>query len=470
MAGRDASTQLGGMLSQIGNTLASRGSAGQGLMSPIRNTCRPALDPNDPASLQQMARFKERIGEVDQARMFTEQARYQADEQRRVQAEQQAEARLPASPQIARLQTRADEILANPQISDQQKELALQGLQNAINTLGEGAGVNPSTYVGLMNDAANRNIATKLQSLNLDSAEQRTMQSEAVENIARLEAELSGLEPGTPEFAEKVVQIESIGREAYLPRQQYMDPAGRLAAEQRALRADAARDEAVLREMAVRDEMDKLLKIAPGSRSTALEAARESGPAGAAAAQTVSEIEDAYNLRVTRAGEIAARTGPMSDEDFNSLTEGLPDQQVEGLRRLRASAVAPGAFRDTLEKVAIEAATRTAEEAGQDQLRVSDQTAVVRAVVKSLGEGTDDLDSSGFIFDTLQDVAGELDDDALQAIRGRVLDAYGVDAQFTRAQVRYQTLKYLEDRGESVSKDTLQKYEPSAGAVAFGDL
>ena len=40
MAGRDASTQLGGMLSQIGNTLANRASAGQGLMSPIRNTFR----------------------------------------------------------------------------------------------------------------------------------------------------------------------------------------------------------------------------------------------------------------------------------------------------------------------------------------------------------------------------------------------------------------------------------------------
>ena len=74
MAGMDASANLGGMLSQIGGTLGSMGQAGQGLMQPIMTSFRPQLDPNSVESLQRQAAFQGRIGDTEQARLFTGQA------------------------------------------------------------------------------------------------------------------------------------------------------------------------------------------------------------------------------------------------------------------------------------------------------------------------------------------------------------------------------------------------------------
>ena len=74
MAGIDASANLGGMLSQIGGTIGSMGGAGQGLMRPITTAFRPQLDPNSVESLQRQAAFQGRIGDTEQARLFTGQA------------------------------------------------------------------------------------------------------------------------------------------------------------------------------------------------------------------------------------------------------------------------------------------------------------------------------------------------------------------------------------------------------------
>jgi len=74
MAGIDASANLGGMLSQIGGTLGGMGQAGQGLMQPIMTSFRPQLDPNSVESLQRQAAFQGRIGDTEQARLFTGQA------------------------------------------------------------------------------------------------------------------------------------------------------------------------------------------------------------------------------------------------------------------------------------------------------------------------------------------------------------------------------------------------------------
>jgi len=88
MAGRDASANLGGMLSQIGGTLGSMGQAGQGLMQPIMTSFRPQLDPNNVESLQRQAAFQGRIGDTEQARLFTGQA-LALEERNREEAEKQ---------------------------------------------------------------------------------------------------------------------------------------------------------------------------------------------------------------------------------------------------------------------------------------------------------------------------------------------------------------------------------------------
>ena len=74
MAGQDVSANLGGMLSQIGGAIGSMGGAGAGLMRPIMTSFRPQLDPNNVESLQRQAAFQGRIGDTEQARMYTGQA------------------------------------------------------------------------------------------------------------------------------------------------------------------------------------------------------------------------------------------------------------------------------------------------------------------------------------------------------------------------------------------------------------
>jgi hypothetical protein len=87
MAGRDASANLGGMLSQIGGAFAGAGqSVGQGLMRPITMAFRPQLDPKSVESLQRQAAFQGRIGDTEQARLFTGQA-LALEERNRVEAE-----------------------------------------------------------------------------------------------------------------------------------------------------------------------------------------------------------------------------------------------------------------------------------------------------------------------------------------------------------------------------------------------
>jgi len=89
MAGRDASANLGGMLSQIGGAFAGAGqSVGQGLMQPITTAFRPELDPTSVESLQRQAAFQGRIGNTEQARLFTGQA-LALEERNRAEQEKQ---------------------------------------------------------------------------------------------------------------------------------------------------------------------------------------------------------------------------------------------------------------------------------------------------------------------------------------------------------------------------------------------
>jgi len=74
VAGRDASANLGGMLSQIGGAIGGMSGGGAGLMRPITTAFRPQLDPNSVESLQRQAAFQGRIGDTEQARLFTGQA------------------------------------------------------------------------------------------------------------------------------------------------------------------------------------------------------------------------------------------------------------------------------------------------------------------------------------------------------------------------------------------------------------
>ena len=88
MAGQDVSASLGGMLSQIGGALGGMSGAGAGLMRPIMTSFRPQLDPNSVESLQRQAAFQGRIGDTEQARLYTGQA-LALEERNKAEAEKQ---------------------------------------------------------------------------------------------------------------------------------------------------------------------------------------------------------------------------------------------------------------------------------------------------------------------------------------------------------------------------------------------
>ena len=92
MAGRDASANLGGMLSQIGGAIGGMSGGGAGLMRPITTAFRPQLDPTSVESLQRQAAFQGRIGDTEQARLFTSQA-LALEERNRAEEEKQRKLR-----------------------------------------------------------------------------------------------------------------------------------------------------------------------------------------------------------------------------------------------------------------------------------------------------------------------------------------------------------------------------------------
>lgn len=81
MAGSDQSANLGGMLSQIGQTLGTSPNI-SGLTDNMKNTFRPGVDPNDPTSLQNYAQWAGRVGNTEESMLYNRQAAALREEQK----------------------------------------------------------------------------------------------------------------------------------------------------------------------------------------------------------------------------------------------------------------------------------------------------------------------------------------------------------------------------------------------------
>jgi len=194
MAGIDASANLGGMLSQIGGTLGSMGQAGQGLMQPIMTSFRPQLDPNNVESLQRQAAFQGRIGDTEQARLFTNQALV-LEEKQKEEAEKQRKLR------EGQAQAKAINAYTNALASDD--EAAIEAAQAEAMSVGYAQGIDMTP---VLSQAENRFYNKKNQSyqegerarLNKKRAEdaaveKATQAMAAAFNKARTEEQLNGL-------------------------------------------------------------------------------------------------------------------------------------------------------------------------------------------------------------------------------------------------------------------------------------
>ena len=133
MAGMDASANLGGMLSQIGGTLGGMGQAGQGLMRPIMTSFRPQLDPNSVESLQRQAAFQGRIGDTEQARLFTGPA-LALEERNRVEAERKRK--------LEEGQAQAKAITAYTEALSSKDPIAIKAAEAEAMRIGELQGIN----------------------------------------------------------------------------------------------------------------------------------------------------------------------------------------------------------------------------------------------------------------------------------------------------------------------------------------
>ena len=136
MAGRDASANLGGMLSQIGSTIGSMGQAGQGLMRPITMSFRPTVDMTDPESLRRQAAFFGRVGDTEQQRMFSTQAET-------VAAKEQAETQRAGQAAIAGIKREITGVLQSKVLTPEQKSAKLAELQTKADAAATTYKLNP---------------------------------------------------------------------------------------------------------------------------------------------------------------------------------------------------------------------------------------------------------------------------------------------------------------------------------------
>ena len=194
MAGRDASANLGGMLSQIGGAIGGMGGAGEGLMRPITTAFRPQLDPNSVESLQRQAAFQGRIGDTEQARLFTNQALV-LEERNREEAEKQRKLR------EGQAQAKAINAYTNALASED--EAAIEAAQTEAMSVGYAQGIDMTS---VLSQAENRFYNKKNQEyqegervrLNKERAEdaaveKATQAMAAAFNKARTEEQLNGL-------------------------------------------------------------------------------------------------------------------------------------------------------------------------------------------------------------------------------------------------------------------------------------
>lgn len=185
MAGRDASANLGGMLSQIGGAFSSAGqNIGQGLMRPITMAFRPTVNMTDPESLRRQAAFYGRVGDTEQQRMFGVQAETVAEKQ-------QAEAQRTGQAAIAGIKREMAGILQSNVLTPEQKSAKLAELQTKADNAATTYKLNPLQTADLAS-ATEREYTSAVVTKN--ALEDRLSTKAREENQATGQSKIAGLQ------------------------------------------------------------------------------------------------------------------------------------------------------------------------------------------------------------------------------------------------------------------------------------
>jgi hypothetical protein len=198
MAGRNASANLGGMLSQIGGAFGAAGqSVGQGLMQPITMAFRPQLDPNDPDSLRRQSEFFGKIGQAAQQKAFADQA-IVVNNQQKAQRAQQGQAA------IVKIQEAMTATMNDPAMPEGLKQQRMATLQNAANQAAAKFGLDPTQTMNMGREVQSGYNALETQQENLQTI-RRSNQRQA--GMSALEAAASNPE----QFQQVRNQLEASG-------------------------------------------------------------------------------------------------------------------------------------------------------------------------------------------------------------------------------------------------------------------
>lgn len=194
MAGSDQSANLGGMLSQIGQTLGTPMNT-TALTDNMRNTFRPGVDPNDPASLQNYARWAGSVGKADEARQYNSQAA-----ELRTQQRQQA-----GGAALASIMQGMQTVASNKGMSDEVKRERLAALQLKANEIATQYGLPVMETANLAGKVTQQTQALETQALNIDVQRRTNQRQTALSMLGQAEQQ------GEEEYAAAVAKVNENG-------------------------------------------------------------------------------------------------------------------------------------------------------------------------------------------------------------------------------------------------------------------
>jgi hypothetical protein len=185
MAGQSQAANLGGMLSQIGNTLGTSVDS-ENYVRGTQNMFRPDVEADDIEGQRQLMNWQTKLGRTDEARntmlginQMEEQARREAKEAKELRKGQMQTS-------IAQRKSAIRTIMNNENMTDSARKAALDGVTQSIMVDAPTAGYNPMDFEDITGTIREEDKANKLRQLQLDSEQSAAEQKQKDEKAEQV--------------------------------------------------------------------------------------------------------------------------------------------------------------------------------------------------------------------------------------------------------------------------------------------